>query len=251
MPEAFTDAKDPAVKAEFQKTNAAVIASLHDYEHWLKTDLLPRSKGDFRIGADTFSKKLLYDEMVDTPLDEAARQSPTPTCTRTRLSLSVSRKRWIASKTPKEVLAELASIHPAPDQLLPTFHEHVRRTDPFIRQSTSSRFHPTYGQRSKRHRPSCGPRRRHRWILRVLSRRIRPRPTSTSRLPEKDWTAEHIAEHMAAFNVGTIISTSVHEAYPGHYVQFLWMNHADLSQVRKLDRLRIPTSRAGPTTVNR
>jgi uncharacterized protein (DUF885 family) len=41
-------------------------------------------------------------------------------------------------------------------------------------------------------------------------------------LPEKDWTAPHIAEHMAAFNVGTIISTSVHEAYPGHYVQFLW-----------------------------
>src|ERR1700761_823725 len=28
---------------------------------------------------------------------------------------------------------------------------------------------------------------------------------------------------MAAFNVGPIISTSVHEAYPGHYVQFLWM----------------------------
>ena len=27
---------------------------------------------------------------------------------------------------------------------------------------------------------------------------------------------------MAEFNVGTIISTSVHEAYPGHYVQFLW-----------------------------
>ena len=41
-------------------------------------------------------------------------------------------------------------------------------------------------------------------------------------LPEKDWTPEHVAEHMASFNVGTIISTSVHEAYPGHYVQFLW-----------------------------
>jgi uncharacterized protein (DUF885 family) len=42
-------------------------------------------------------------------------------------------------------------------------------------------------------------------------------------LPEKTWTPEHIAEHMASFNVGTIISTSVHEAYPGHYIQFLWM----------------------------
>jgi uncharacterized protein (DUF885 family) len=53
-------------------------------------------------------------------------------------------------------------------------------------------------------------------------------------LPEKDWTPQHIAEHMAAFNVGTVVSTSVHEAFPGHYVQFLWVNHTDLSTVRKL-----------------
>jgi uncharacterized protein (DUF885 family) len=52
-------------------------------------------------------------------------------------------------------------------------------------------------------------------------------------LPEKDWTAQHIAEHMASFNVGTIISTSVHEAYPGHYVQFLWMPEFS-SKIRKL-----------------
>jgi uncharacterized protein (DUF885 family) len=38
---------------------------------------------------------------------------------------------------------------------------------------------------------------------------------------------------MAAFNVGTIISTSVHEAYPGHYVQFLWMPTFS-SNIRKL-----------------
>ena len=36
---------------------------------FLKNDLLPRSKGDFRMGADNFSKKLSYEEMVDTPLD--------------------------------------------------------------------------------------------------------------------------------------------------------------------------------------
>ena len=38
---------------------------------------------------------------------------------------------------------------------------------------------------------------------------------------------------MAAFNVGTIISTSVHEAYPGHYVQFLWQDQFP-SKMRKL-----------------
>ena len=70
VPLAFADAKDPALKAEFAQTNAAVIAALKSYLDWLKTDLLARSNGDFRIGAETFSKKLQYDEMVDMPLDK-------------------------------------------------------------------------------------------------------------------------------------------------------------------------------------
>jgi uncharacterized protein (DUF885 family) len=52
-------------------------------------------------------------------------------------------------------------------------------------------------------------------------------------LPEKGWTPEHVSEHMASFNIGTIISTAVHEAYPGHYVQFLWQSQFP-SKVRKL-----------------
>src|ERR1035438_4642617 len=58
VPLAFADAKDPSLKAEFAQTNAAVIAALSSYLAWLKTDLLPQSNGDFRIGAETFSKKL-------------------------------------------------------------------------------------------------------------------------------------------------------------------------------------------------
>ena len=38
---------------------------------------------------------------------------------------------------------------------------------------------------------------------------------------------------MHSFNIGTVISTAVHEAYPGHYVQFLWVPQAP-SRVRKL-----------------
>src|SRR6202045_919344 len=52
-------------------------------------------------------------------------------------------------------------------------------------------------------------------------------------LPEKNWRPERVEDFMGAFNRGTILSTAVHEAYPGHYVQFLWMQHID-SRVRKL-----------------
>src|SRR5271157_214629 len=70
VPLAFADAKDPALKAEFAQTNAATVASLKSYLDWLKTDLLPHSNGDFRIGAAAFSKKLEYDEMVNLPIDK-------------------------------------------------------------------------------------------------------------------------------------------------------------------------------------
>jgi len=52
-------------------------------------------------------------------------------------------------------------------------------------------------------------------------------------LPESSWTPQQVEEHMEGFNRGTVISTAIHEAYPGHYVQFLWVQHAP-SKVRKL-----------------
>ena len=41
-------------------------------------------------------------------------------------------------------------------------------------------------------------------------------------LPNASMTPAQVEGFMHSFNIGTVISTSVHEAYPGHYVQFLW-----------------------------
>jgi hypothetical protein len=69
VPAAFKDVHDPALLDEFKTANQGVIDALKSYETFLKSDLLPRSNGDFRIGADTYRKKLLFDEMVEIPLD--------------------------------------------------------------------------------------------------------------------------------------------------------------------------------------
>jgi uncharacterized protein (DUF885 family) len=52
-------------------------------------------------------------------------------------------------------------------------------------------------------------------------------------LPEKTWSAAQTEDYLRSFNRGTIASTAIHEAFPGHYVQFLWMPTAP-SKVRKL-----------------
>jgi uncharacterized protein (DUF885 family) len=232
VPSAFTEATDPDTKASFAKSNAAVIEALKSYAAWMKSDLLPRSNGDYKLGADTFAKKLSYDEMVDIPLDHLL-EIAFADLHKNQAEFARIAKEVDPTKTPQEVLAELATIHPAPDKLLSAFQDtfaglitfidahHIitipstveptlEETPPFMRATTQASMDPP------------GPFETH-----------STKAYFNVTLPEKDWTPEHIAEHMASFNVGTIISTSVHEAYPGHYIQFLWMPEFP-SKIRKV-----------------
>jgi uncharacterized protein (DUF885 family) len=96
VPSAFFDGPDAATDAEakaaFAKSNGAVIDALKSYGAWMKSDLLPRSNGDYKLGADTFAKKLHYDEMIDIPLDRLL-QTAFDDLHKTRLSLRESRRR--------------------------------------------------------------------------------------------------------------------------------------------------------------
>jgi uncharacterized protein (DUF885 family) len=225
-------ATDAGVKAEFAKSNAAVVASLKSYAAWMKVDLLPRSNGDFRLGADTFAKKLQYDEMVNLPLDRLL-QIAMDDLHKNQAEFARVAKEVDPTKTPQQVLAELATIHPGPDQLLNAFHGTFDSLVAFIRAkqiiTIPSEVQPTLEETPPFMRAT------------TFASMDPPGPFETHSakayfnvtLPEKDWTAAHVAEHMASFNVGTIISTSVHEAYPGHYVQFLWMPQFG-STIRKL-----------------
>ena len=232
VPSAFADATDASTKADFAKSNAAAIEALKNYGAWLKSDLLPRSNGDFRYGADTFQKALLYNEMVDIPLDKLL-QIGLDDLHRNQAAFARVAKEIDPTKTPQQELAELATIHPAPDKLLGAFHDTFDSLVAFIRskkivtipsevQPTLEETPPFMRATTQASMDSPGPFETH-------SKKAYFNVT----LPEKDWTAERVAEHMAAFNVGTIVSTSVHEAYPGHYVQFLWQDQFP-SKVRKL-----------------
>jgi len=225
VPAAFASASDPAVKAAFAKSNGAVIAGLRSYAEWLKTDVLPRSKGDFRIGAETFSKKLLYDEMVDTPLDRLL-EIGWADLRKNQADFKRVAAQLEPDKTSSDVLAELMADHPAPNQLLQSFRDtfdgliafirakHIIRipsdvrpilqeTPPFMRATTFASM------------DTPGP-----------FENIAKEAYFNVTLPGAHETAEQIAGRMSAFNVGTIVSTATHEAYPGHYVQFLWVHEA-------------------------
>jgi uncharacterized protein (DUF885 family) len=232
VPLAFADAKDPALKTEFANTNAVVIQSLKDYESWLKSDLLPRSKGEFRIGADTFSKKLAYDEMVDTPLDKLLEIGYAD-LNKNKAEFNRIAKELAPDKDPRAVLDELGKNHPAPDQLLQSFRDTFNGLIKFIRErnivTIPSEVRPIVEETPPFMRATTfasmdtpGPFEQH-----------ATEAYFNVTLPEYSLTPAEVESFMHAFNVGTVISTAVHEAYPGHYVQFLWIPRAP-SRVRKL-----------------
>ena len=233
VPLAFQKVTDAKLLAEFHQTNAAVIAALKDYETYLRTDVLPRSHGDFRLGPANYAKKLAYEEMVDIPLDRLL-QIGYDDLHKNQRWLNETAAKIDPGKTPQQVLASLEKDHPAPDKLLQAFRDEcvqlrdfinrkkiitipspvlpiLEETPPFMRALTFASLDPP------------GP-------YETVAKEAYFNVT----LPEKDWKPARVEDFMGAFNRGTILSTAIHEAYPGHYVQFLWLQSHPASRVRKL-----------------
>jgi len=232
VPLAFKTVTDAQLLADFRAANSAVIASLKEYEEWMKKDLLPRSQGDFRLGPSTYAKKLLYEEMVDIPLDRLLAIGYD--------DLRANQKRFAETaaridpnKTPQQILLEMEKDHPSGDKLLDAFRDTLGGLTKFIEEHKIVTIPSPVPPILEETPP----------FMRALTFASMDTPgpyESVAKeaffnvtLPEKDWPKERVEDFLGAFNRGTILSTAIHEAYPGHYVQFLWMQHVD-SKVRKL-----------------
>ena len=232
VPTAFKQVTDAKLLGEFHQSNDLAIELLTQYQDFLKNDVLARSHGDFRLGADLYSKKLLYEEMVDLPLDKLLAIGMAD-LRRNQEAFQRTAAKINPSKTPQQILEEATRDHPTPDHLLQSFRDvlgglkdyimakHIvtipspvlpmlEETPPFMRALTVASM------------DTPGP-----------YEKVAKEAFFNVTLPEPSWTPKEVEEHMEGFNRGTIISTAVHEAYPGHYVQFLWMQTIP-SKVRKL-----------------
>ena len=232
VPAAFTQVKDATLLAEFKKSNQAVLDALKGYESFLKNDVLPRSKGDFRIGAENYRKKLLYDEMVDTPLDRLLeigyQDLHKNQAELKRVAALIDPKR-----SPEAILQDLENDHPPADKLLGSFHDVLGGLRTFIEQkhivTIPSKVMPIVEETPP--------------FARALTSASMDTPGPFEKvakeayfnvtLPDPSWPPKDIDEYLQGFNRGTIISTAVHEVFPGHYVQFLWVP-STRTKVRKL-----------------
>ena len=232
VPAAFKSVTDQKLLAEFTASNDKVIANLQGYQQYLKNDLLPVSKGDFRIGAELYSKKLLYEQMVDIPLDRLL-QIGYDDLHKNQAELKRVAAQIDPNKTPEQIIEQLEQNHPQPDQLLQAFRDTFNSLVEFIEQKHIVTI-PSQVRPIVEETPPFG---------RALTTASMDTPGPYENkateayfnvtLPDPSWSAEKTEQWMKGFDHDVIISIADHEAYPGHYTQFLWVKQAP-SKVRKL-----------------
>ena len=232
LPRAITGARNAALKAEFAQVNQRAIEEYGKFLEYLKTDLASRSKGSFALGAENYRKKLLYEEMVDLPLDrlleigeKALRQ--TQDCFKATAALIDS------EKPPAAVVAQLSQDHPDAERLLAETQAGLEDLRNFV---TSHRIVTIPSAENPRVVETPA-------FMRALTFASMDSPgafeeTSTEAfynvtLPERDWSDTQREQHLRAFGRNGIRVTSIHEVFPGHYTQFLWVKRAP-TKVRKL-----------------
>jgi len=232
--EAFQGVKDPALLAEFKRSNDDVMAALKDYQTWLQKDLLPRSNGTFAIGAENYRLKLLYDEMVDVPLPRLLKVGYAQLRKDQRAFIETAR-RIDPNKSPEEVLKEVERDHPSATTLLSSAQQQLDGLRQFLIDKNIITV-PGGAQAKVVETPPFAR-------ATTFASMDTPGPFEANAteayynitLPDPSWSKEKQEEYLQGYNYPLLSNVSVHEVWPGHYTQFLWVkNSPELSKVRKL-----------------
>jgi uncharacterized protein (DUF885 family) len=230
---AVADLKDDRVKGEFVESNRRAAAALSDYAAWLEREKLPKASAGFAIGEEKYRRLLSETELVNLDPEKILEIGETK-LKEEQQAFAETAKQIDPSKPAIDVFKQIQSEHPTAENLvrdvaknleqirkyvaarkLVTIPSEVRaqvRETPQYRRATSFASMDTPGAFEKH----------------ATEAYYYVTPT------EPEWPEKQKEEWLTAFNYYTSDIISIHEAYPGHYVQFLRLNASPASKVEKI-----------------
>ena len=225
----------PQMKKELAPLQEKTAAALEDYKKWLEKDLLPRSDGDFRIGADKFRKKLRFALASDLSMEEIMKRAQLDLQqTQTAIyetALPLYKKHFpqadpasLAGK--KEVTAavldKLSEQHPDDNTIVGYAQKIVGEATDFVRSHNLVTIPATpldvivmpefkRGQ-AIAYCDASGPLEKNGKTFFAVA----PTPN--------DWSKQRKESFFREYNNYMVRDLSVHEAMPGHYLQLAHAN---------------------------
>jgi uncharacterized protein (DUF885 family) len=219
----------PALKAEC----ARVVPVLKDYQRYLENDVLPRATGEWRIGKRKFNKKLELVLDAGMSANEVLRDAEAEFTRVHHDMYVVARQLWSryfsreplpAADTPgrratiQRVIAAVSKEHGKPEEIIGDARATVARIKDFIREKNILRLpEPDRCQIIEMPEFQRGN------SLAYMNGAPALDPDAPSMYaispPAQDWTVQRAQSLLEEYNRHMLQILTIHEAYPGHYVQ--------------------------------
>ena len=231
--EAVADLKDERIRTEFLEANRKAAGALTDYAAWLERDKLPKATVDFALGEEKYQRFLKETELVDLPPEKILETAFTQ-LRKEQKAFADAAKRIDANKSAVEVFKKMQAEHPTPEVLLDAIGRDLEQ----IRKYVVTRKLVTIPS-DVRARVKETPQYRRATSFASMDTpgAFEKRATEAYYYvtpPDKEWPPAQKDEWLTAFNFYTADVVSIHEVYPGHYVQFLRLNASPASKVEKI-----------------
>lgn len=133
----------PEMRAEVAPAQAKAVAALTAYQAWLKSDLLPRSTGDFRLGETLYRKKLHFALSSDLSPEEILTRAEAELKKTNAEMYAVAKPLYDSAKLGsstepavviKAVLNHLAEKALTDETIVPLATENLKLATEFVRQ---------------------------------------------------------------------------------------------------------------------
>lgn len=243
----FEIAGETSQLAALRAAAAAILPALKDYQQFLEQDLLPRANGEWHIGKEKFARKLELELDAGLTADQVYADAQAE-FQRVRNDMYViARQLWSgcypgAALPPDDDVGRRATVervlqHIARDcstraTLMADVRDAAERVKPFITARDLVRL------------PQPD-------LCRVIEMPEFQRGNSTAYMkspppldtdaagfyavspPPQDWDAARVQSYFAEYNRSMLQILTIHEAYPGHYVQLEYANR-NPSLIRKV-----------------
>lgn len=225
----------------------AAVAALKDYQTWLEKELLPKSTGEWRLGKEKFAKKLELELDAGLTAADVLKIAEAEADRVEREMYYVAKQLWSKlfpgkplppddatgrRDTIMRVLFELGKSHGTPDTLVQDAKASVDRIKNFIKEKKILTLPDP---------DTCQIIAMPEFQRGFSAAYLNPAPPLDPKAPSlyavapppKDWPAARQETFFREYNSAMLQILTIHEAYPGHYVQLAYSNRCP-SLVRKI-----------------
>jgi uncharacterized protein (DUF885 family) len=245
--EIFELAKENPATSPLKEPCQKAVAALKEYQTFLEKDVLPRSKGDWRIGKEAFAKKLTLDLDAGYTADEVIKLAESEAERVEREMYYVAKQLWSKQfpgvalppedtdgrrETIRAVLDKLGDDHGKPEEIVSDAKKTVAKIKEFIT--------------AKKILTLPDPDRCQVILMPEFQRGfsaayLNPAPALDPKAdslyavapPPSDWPEARRIAFQKEYNRAMLQVLTIHEAYPGHYVQLEYANRHP-SLIRKV-----------------